>query len=242
MARLREWLSTAAAVSDLLEADPRDASAYATLITHAKRLAARWPRLAPTATTTYLHAFIRRVVIRPDSLTIEIDGAHVLETLLASPERVPAKTPRRGHSPPGSLITIGIPAVLTRAGLGMTLVVPGAHPDTHADPRLIRLLLRAFAIRDRLAHTPDFTVQRIAEAEGVSPSYVTRLLRLSYLAPDIVAAIVNGQHPPGLTANTLMRDTRLPLAWPAQRARLGFASAGALRAIPGGLSRRADHE
>ena len=49
MARLREWLGTAAAVSALLEAAPQDVSAYATLITNAKRLAARWPRLAPAS-------------------------------------------------------------------------------------------------------------------------------------------------------------------------------------------------
>ncbi len=53
----------------------------------------------------------------------------------------------------------------------------------------------------------------------------TRLLRLSYLAPDIVTAIVDGQQPPGLTAEKLMRNTRLPLSWEAQRKRLGFAPA-----------------
>ncbi len=86
-------------------------------------------------------------------------------------------------------------------------------------------LLRAFAIQDRLEQNPDLTLQRIAEAAGVSPSYVTRLLRLSYLAPDIVTAVVDGQQPPELTAEKLMRNTRLPLSWEAQRKRLGFAPA-----------------
>ena len=58
------------------------------------------------------------------------------------------------------------------------------------------------------------------------PSYVTRLLRLTWLAPDIVAAIVDGRQPIGLTANRLMGDTRLPLEWQAQRELLGFAAAG----------------
>ena len=59
----------------------------------------------------------------------------------------------------------------------------------------------------------------------VSPSYVTRLLRLAYLAPDIVTAIIDGRQPPGLTANTLMKNTRLPFRWEAQRKRLGFKHA-----------------
>ena len=47
--------------------------------------------------------------------------------------------------------------------------------------------------------------------------------RLNYLAPDIVAAILDGKHPVDLTANKLMADTRFPLDWRAQRAALGFA-------------------
>ena len=134
------------------------------------------------------------------------------------------KTPRRDHAPSGRPITLDIPAVLTRAGLSMRLVVPGARPDTHADPCLLRLLGRAVTIHDRLTQPPARTLPQIAAAEQVSASYVTRLLRLRYLAPDIVAAIVEGRQPAALTATTLMHDTRLPLAWAAQRARLGFAS------------------
>ena len=107
----------------------------------------------------------------------------------------------------------------------MTLIVPGARQDATPDPSLIRLLLRAFAIRDRLERNPDLPLKRIAEAEGVSPSYATRALRLAYLAPDIVTAIFDGRQPPGLTANTLMRNTRLPLRWEAQRKRFGFEPA-----------------
>jgi site-specific DNA recombinase len=45
---------------------------------------------------------------------------------------------------------------------------------------------------------------------------------LTSLAPDIVAAILDGRQPPELTANALMANTRLPLEWSAQRAALGF--------------------
>jgi site-specific DNA recombinase len=43
---------------------------------------------------------------------------------------------------------------------------------------------------------------------------------LTFLAPDIVAAILAGKQ--GLTANKLMADTRLPLDWSEQRSALGF--------------------
>ena len=53
--------------------------------------------------------------------------------------------------------------------------------------------------------------------------YAARLIRLNYLAPDIVAAILGGKQPADLTANKLMADTRFPVDWRAQRAALGFA-------------------
>ncbi len=79
--------------------------------------------------------------------------------------------------------------------MAVRLVVPGAGGEPRPDPSLMRLLVRAFAIRDRLDHNSDLSIQRIAEAEGVVASYATRLLRLSFLAPGIVAAILEGRQP-----------------------------------------------
>ena len=66
-------------------------------------------------------------------------------------------------------------------------------------------------------------LEAIANEERITASYATRLVRLAFLAPDIVAAILAGKQPAGLTANKLMADTRLPFDWRDQRAALGFA-------------------
>ena len=50
-----------------------------------------------------------------------------------------------------------------------------------------------------------------------------RLVRLSYLAPDITKAILDGRQPGDLTAEKLLEHSRLPLAWHDQRIALGFA-------------------
>ena len=63
----------------------------------------------------------------------------------------------------------------------------------------------------------------LAKQEGVSRSYFTRLVRLSYLAPDITQAILDGNQPPDLTADKLLAHSRLPLAWHEQHVLLGFA-------------------
>ena len=226
MTRLKGWLSDAAAVSEIVEDDPLDPSAHAALITSAKAIAKRWSELKPHQAKAYLNALLQRVIVESGRIVVEIDCERAMATLLAVPEALSAKRSR--HVRPSDaehLIILEVPAVLKRAGLGMTLIVPGARQDATPDPSLIRLLLRAFAIRDRLERNPDLPLKRIAEAEGVSPSYATRALRLAYLAPDIVTAIIDGRQPPGLTANMLMKNTRLPFRWEAQRKRLGFEPA-----------------
>jgi hypothetical protein len=63
----------------------------------------------------------------------------------------------------------------------------------------------------------------LAKQEGVSPSYFTRLVRLSYLAPDIIQAILDGRQPRDLSADKPLAHSRLPLSWNEQRTALGFA-------------------
>ncbi len=61
-----------------------------------------------------------------------------------------------------------------------------------------------------------------ANEAGLSSSYFTRMLRLSFLAPDITQAILHGRQPADLTAHKLMADTRPPIDWHEQHAGLGF--------------------
>jgi site-specific DNA recombinase len=99
----------------------------------------------------------------------------------------------------------------------MKMVVEDGSEPANIDLGLVRLLLRTHAIRARLLEDPSLSLKAIAAEQGISSSYVTRLLRLAFLAPDIVTAILNGRQSPQLTANRLMDDTRLPLDWTAQR-------------------------
>jgi site-specific DNA recombinase len=120
--------------------------------------------------------------------------------------------------------TLSIPACLKRTSKEMRIVVSDGSEPATPDSGLVRLLVRANAIRDQLLADRSLTFEDIAKTGGVVPSYATRLFRLTVLAPDIVSAILSGKHPPELTARRLMDDTRLPLDWNEQRRCLGFAS------------------
>jgi site-specific DNA recombinase len=58
----------------------------------------------------------------------------------------------------------------------------------------------------------------------LSKSYVARLLRLGFLAPDITAAILANRHPPQMTVDRLRGH--IPLDWNEQRRLFGFDAAG----------------
>ncbi len=81
----------------------------------------------------------------------------------------------------------------------------------------------AHAIRERLQNDTGLTLKEIARQEDVVSSYVTRLLRLSYLAPDIITAILKGSQPAELTASRLAQLRSLPLDWAEQRKSLSFS-------------------
>ena len=105
--------------------------------------------------------------------------------------------------------------------------IDGTDPFATAKPdaRLIKLLIRARRFNTALVGSNSLPFAALAKRESVSPSYFTRLVRLSYLAPDIAQAILDGRQPRDVTADKLLAHSRLPLAWREQRSVLGFARA-----------------
>jgi site-specific DNA recombinase len=121
------------------------------------------------------------------------------------------------------VIRLTIPAELKRAGMEMRFVLDGADIGATPDAALVRLLVRAYSLARHLGSRPSSTLEEVGAKEGIGAPYAARLMRLNFLAPEIVVAILNGRQPVALTASKLMADTRLPLDWSEQRKALGFA-------------------
>jgi hypothetical protein len=66
-----------------------------------------------------------------------------------------------------------------------------------------------------LESTEFATIGELAEREGIAVSYLTRVLRLTLLAPDIVEAILDGTQEPDRTLTQLLET--LPTDWQSQR-------------------------
>ena len=117
-------------------------------------------------------------------------------------------------------VTVTVPFAIRKRG-GRTLVITpdgmaaAPTPRSRVDSALLKALSRGFRWR-KLLETGHFaTIEEIADAENINPSYVSRLLRMTLLAPEIVEAIQAGRQQEGLTMAKAMQP--FPLEWEEQR-------------------------
>ena len=89
--------------------------------------------------------------------------------------------------------------VVKRGGRKGMQMPDGAVQPRRTDSTLVKALARAFRWK-RMLETGEFaTIAELAEREGIAPSYMTRVLRLTLLAPAIVEAILDGKQGPEVT-------------------------------------------
>jgi site-specific DNA recombinase len=212
--RLRGLLSDPASLSDALCSHVSDASMQQRLIDASAKLSERWPDLPPPEQRALLRAVVSRVDILPERVDIQIAPARLAAGLRGDPAAL-------AIDGPAGVLTLSVPARLKRAGIETRLLVEGARAS-EPDASLVKLMIRAQSLQKILIGGETQSIEDIARREGVTGSYVTRLVRLAYLAPDIVSAILAGRHPPALTAAKLLNDSRLSLDWIQQRQALGF--------------------
>jgi DNA invertase Pin-like site-specific DNA recombinase len=222
--RIRGWLTEPAGVLQAIQHAAFDTVTQKRLIERARDFAKQDHDLGIEGLRAFMRSSIVRVQVHAERIDIMLDQDWVcrcLDETVKQNERIDNAQPEANRS----VSTISIPARLKRTGKEMRIVVSDGSEPATPDSGLLRLLVRANAIRNQLLADRSLTFEDIAKAEDVVPSYATRLFRLTILAPDIVSAILSGRQPPELTARRLMDDTRLPLNWTEQRYHLGFASA-----------------
>jgi hypothetical protein len=78
-------------------------------------------------------------------------------------------------------------------------LLEGCEETRQPDSTLIEALARAFRWKRMLESGEFTTIAEMAEREGIAPSYMTRVLRLTLLAPDIAEPILDGRQGPEVT-------------------------------------------
>ena len=115
-------------------------------------------------------------------------------------------------------VTLHIPMTFRRRGGRKLMITPdGVAPVVPAavDDTMVKLLVKAHRWRRRIESGKAKSITDLAEQETVTATYVTRILALTCLAPDITMAILDGRQPRGLSMNAMVKD--VPEAWDEQR-------------------------
>jgi hypothetical protein len=86
------------------------------------------------------------------------------------------------------------------------------------DNTMIKVIARGFRWQRLLYVGTYATIEDLAAAEKINPSYVSRILRLAYLSPVVVQAILDGKHPAWLTMRHLLEP--FPADWKQQEKKL----------------------
>ena len=123
----------------------------------------------------------------------------------------------------GSSEVTDIPMSFRPRGGRTVIVLPDGsrgvvRREATIDNTMIKVIARGFRWQRLLYDGTYATIEDLAAAEKINPSYVSRILRLAYLSPVVVQAILDGKHPAWLTMRHLLEP--FPTDWKQQEKKL----------------------
>ena len=193
-------------------------AAHKTLIDQAAWLAQRWPELSASEKRGILGACLSRVEVKPDTIVIVLRPLRLLEAIRGKLSPCQFDLSDEG---PSAVLTM--PVRVKRTGIANKLVIEGqSEIAIKPDRSLLRLIVQARHFHGLVTNSNGRSIRDLADEAGVSPSYFTRVFRLSFLAPNITRAIVQGRQPAEFSAIKLMRAGQFGSRWSDQRRELGF--------------------
>ena len=197
-------------LSEVLRSSPSAAEASSRLICRISELADRLDAPASAAGLQVMRLLITRVELTRSDLRAEVSLKRLHETT-----GQPSLNASLSNIPPFPVVA---PLRLQRRGPGLRIVPQGAAASVpKPDPLLLRTVVEARAwLADYLDPGQDLTVSAIAGSANANVGDVSRSLKIAFLAPDLVEAILDGTQPVALTAERLKRAGELPLIWDEQ--------------------------
>ena len=213
-ARLLEFLVNEAALANAINEQVDDAGKLQHLIFRAKKLSKEWECMPPSENRNILLLLILRIDLSDKSTVIRMSPNQLLKLLLDGPDNCqPASNGSHKEQP----LILRVEYDLRRCGLGMRMLIDGRPAGNRREPndKLVRLIAWAHLVKQRLTEE-GLSLAEIARQQGCGRSYLTRLVRLAFLSPDITADILIGKQSPVMIPATLMRDTKIPNDWKEQ--------------------------
>ena len=169
----------------------------------AERLATELETTRGADQRAILGDLVGRVTVAADSLVIELNRVQVAARLLGDAQPDDSGT--------GQPVVVAVPLRVAHRGVETRLIIEGESASSRTpDPVLVRSIARGHAWFEDLVAGRASTIKQIADREGLTDRYVTRLLDLAFLPPALVEDILDGRQPADLTVEKL---GQADLAW-----------------------------
>jgi DNA invertase Pin-like site-specific DNA recombinase len=159
----------------------------------------------------------RRVLTQLD-VKLLVTGERVEMTYDPAGLRPPTDKVATSTSPLQQRLSLPVNGYVVRRGQELRLVYPSSEGSKRRDPRLLSLIAKGYVARAELEGA-----YKIGAAAQIRRAHLARLARVSYLAPDIVKALLHGKQPFNLTARQILKASDIPLDWSEQRRLFGFS-------------------
>ena len=211
--RLRAFFASDTDVSESISPLELDAPTQRILLQRSAQLVQRWSTLPASELYELVRSVVARVTVGETVISVHVDRSAILTKLMPGAEPIETAT---------VISVLSIAARLRRAGKGTRLVI-GDGTANEIDESLVSLIGRAVRTREALLSGNYDSIDAMAKQIGIKRDHLTVLVRLSYLAPQIVGSILAGRQPVELTPTRLIDLCKdLPHDWRAQRTYLGF--------------------
>jgi len=204
--RLSAFLADGQAVMASVGSAAHQASAAQRILADASTMGATLTTSSPYEKQALLQRLIERIALQEDSIDVAVRTSAICNEI-------------------GTALFIA-PTILTapiarmRRGHEIRLVIQASDAAQHKpkprSERLALLLAEALAAREMVIAAPEQSIEQIATRTGTCRKRLTKLVKLSWLAPDLVRQMLDGREPGGLTPQRLL-ETDLPTRWADQR-------------------------
>lgn len=206
---LAAFLRDGGKVLSALPSKQKSPDLVSAVLTRAAKLADACKAGSPASEAAIVTALVRRILVAQDKLTIEVERKILTERLLDQDVTSASETRTR------SSLTINVPVRFRRRGVEARIVVHDQErPASRPDPNLLKALVRAHEWFGQIVRGEVDGIGAIARRERLDRAYVTRMLCLAFLSPEITKAILEGRQPTELTAKRLIKSTlKIPPLW-----------------------------
>ena len=192
----------------VLEHDPTtDAAMIERAMKRGQALAAELRGLRVERQRLLVRRMVGKVVVGDNKLSISVDWASLCDLLGIAVQPTD-----------NDVLLLETAVLLTRSGRAIRMIQnDGRLIRSTVDLTLVRLIVKARNWWQRLQQERDLTVSGLAASEEVTQSYVTRILRLAFLSPEVVKSIMAGRQPAWLDSGSLCSKDSITLDWGQQK-------------------------